>query len=70
MMLNKNDASNKSKQGSRLLHVEMALEALRNVIKNNPGKNIKEWIVTEMTMGALKKVFKISPGDTTKSKQG
>ncbi|KAK3083199.1 hypothetical protein FSP39_016526 [Pinctada imbricata] len=41
MMLKKNDTSSQAKQGTRLLHVEMALEALRNVIKNNPGVEIQ-----------------------------
>lgn len=36
MMLNQNNAQPPT-QGSRLKQVEMALEGLRNVIKNNPG---------------------------------
>ena len=36
MMLNQNNAKPPA-QGSRLKQVEMALEGLRNVIKNNPG---------------------------------
>ncbi|XP_056011194.1 dnaJ homolog subfamily C member 13-like isoform X2 [Ostrea edulis] len=39
MMLNQSNA--KQAQGSRLKNVEMALEGLRNVIKNNPGVEIQ-----------------------------
>ncbi len=37
MLQQQKKASTRTDQGGRLGKVEMALEALRNVIKNNPG---------------------------------
>jgi hypothetical protein len=43
MLQQQNKNSSQTKHGNRLHHVEMALEALRNVIKNHPGKiSLKE----------------------------
>ena len=41
MLQQQNKNSSQTKHGNRLHHVEMALEALRNVIKNHPGVEIQ-----------------------------
>ncbi|CAG2229949.1 DNAJC13 [Mytilus edulis] len=41
MLQQQSQNSSQTKQGDRLQHVEMALEGLRNVIKNNPGVEIQ-----------------------------
>ncbi|XP_033727987.1 dnaJ homolog subfamily C member 13-like [Pecten maximus] len=41
MLQQQSQNSSQNKQNDRLLHVEMALEGLRNVIKNNPGVEIQ-----------------------------
>ena len=60
LMLKKSQNSTEGQgasQNDRLIQVEMALEALRNVIKNNPGMNLslQTWISLQTWMKTVER---------------